>query len=420
MRFLWLILPLLLSACSVKVQNAATKATVAPKPKHEITWPTWVPSNFTDEVKEESKFDPTFFKLNGAELVTYGPRTDGTEHFVVISKREKSTRPGLLQLRLCFLPTSIFAGPSPLEPNFNTLREKKRKWIYSSYHFRSTFFDLYPADLKPHQQPKGLLLYHTSIMLLSIAERQVIQNFRKEGWNVMVALPPDSLYRNKLPALSSKPGPHSLQHAAQFLAEDMDHHHAEQARTTRVALDYLAKTRPTWLSGKRVLMGTSAGTFGLPAEALMNPGWDALIFVSGGTNLLSLYESGSAGVFQNSLSWVADARKDPPTDVSYIFSDQEYHEIFRRASTLTRLHSGALAPRLQGQRILMIAGTTDHIMPDEQAHNLHRALGHPERWTAPLGHHLIALQLILEVKKIDHWIMNSPLKNTHYETHHPR
>jgi len=137
----------------------------------------------------------------------------------------------------------------------------------------------------------------------------------------------------------------------------------------------------------------------------MTPGWDALIFVSGGTNLLSLYESGSAGVFSDSLEWVNDARRDPPTEVTRIFSDEEYHEIYRRASTMTKYHPGRLAPMLRNHRILMLAGTIDLIMPDEQAHGLHHALGRPERWTAPLDHHLIAVQLVLEVDRIDRWVM---------------
>ena len=243
-------------------------------------------------------------------------------------------------------------------------------------------------------------------MLLSLAEQKIIHNFRKRGWNIIVALPPDSLYRNKLPALTSPAG--TLQDAAALIAEDMDRHYAEQAFSARSALSYLAQTRPQWLQGKRVLMGTSAGSFGLPATALLNPGWDALIFISGGTNLLSLYESGSARVFKNSLAWIADARKDPPETVTRIFTDQEYHQLFRQAATMTQLHPGRLAPLLRDQRILTIAGSLDRIMPDEQALGLHRALGSPERWTAPLGHHLIALQLILEVDRLDRWIMNPP------------
>lgn len=404
MRYILIILSFLITSCAIRVEEAATK--VALSTKEKIIWPDWTPSNFAGEIKEKNPFDPQFVQVPHGEVVTYGPRPDGREHFAIISKREENQKPGIFQLRLCFLPTSMFAGPSPLDPSANTLLEKDRKWFYSAFNFRSTFFDLYPAKT---ETAKGLVVYHTSIMLLSIAEKRVIENFRKKGWNVMVGLPPDSLYRTKLPALMSEKG--TLQSAAELVAEDMDRHHAEQAFTTRVALDYLAKTRPTWLTGKRVLIGTSAGTFALPAEALLNPGWDALIFVSGGTNLISLYESGSAGLFNSSLQWVADARKAPPKEVTRIFTDEEYHEIFHRAATMTRLHSGALASHVRDQRILMIAGTIDHIMPDEQALGLYKALGQPERWTAPLGHHLIALQLILEVNRIDDWIMNPSSDN---------
>ncbi|MFT6861650.1 MAG: hypothetical protein ACJAVK_000202 [Akkermansiaceae bacterium] len=399
MRLLLIFIPFILASCALRVEQAALETSKVAPPK--IAWPAWTPSTFKKDTVEHNPFLPNFIALPGGEIVTYSPRPDGTEHFAIISKREQNARPGIFQLRQCFLPTSIFAGPSPLTPHTNELISHDRKWIFPAYDYRSTFFDLYPACTK---QAKGLLLYHSSIMLLSIAEKQVITNFRTRGWHVMVALPPDSLYRSKIPAPSSKEG--TLQNAAQLVAEDMDRHYLEQGHTTRIALRYLAKTRPNWLTGKRVLMGTSAGTFGLPAEALMNPGWDALIFVSGGTNLLSLYQSGSAGLFTEALKWVGDARKDPPKQVSRIYRDEEYHEIYRRAATLTKYHSGALAPLLHDQRILTIAGTIDHIMPDTQAHGLHRALGSPERWTVPLGHHLIALQLILEVDRIDRWIMN--------------
>ena len=77
--------------------------------------------------------------------MTYGPRADDTEHFVVASKREKNAKPGIFQFRQCFLPTSRFAGPCPLKPHTNELISHDRKWFYSAFHFRSTFFDLYPA-----------------------------------------------------------------------------------------------------------------------------------------------------------------------------------------------------------------------------------------------------------------------------------
>lgn len=402
MRFLSFTIPLVLVSCSVRVEQAALEVTQTRRPR--IEWPAWVPSTFQKDIGTPNKFAPKFLQIGGGEIVTYAPRPDGSEHFAIISKREQNPKPGIFPLRQCFLPTSRFAGANPMTPHTNQLVAEDRKWICSAYHYRSTFFDLYPARTP---KAKGLLVYHTSIMLLSIAEKQVVENFRKKGWNVLVGLPPDSLYRTKIPAPTSEEG--TLQNAAELIAEDMDRHYLEQARTTRLALDYLARTRPDWLTGKRVLMGTSAGTFGLPAEALMNPGWDALIFVSGGTNLLSLYESGSAGVFADSLDWISDARKNPPKQVSRIFTDEEYHEIYRRAAALTKYHAGALAPLIRDQRLLIIAGTIDRIVPEAQALGLYEALGRPERWTAPLGHHLIALQLILEVDRIDRWIMNPQL-----------
>ena len=96
-------------------------------------------------------------------------------------------------------------------------------------------------------------------MLLSVAEKQVVEGFRKRGWNVLVEFPPDSLYRTKLPALSSNKG--TSQEAARLVAEEMDRQCLEQARTTKITLEYLVKIRPDWLREKRVLMGTSAGTF---------------------------------------------------------------------------------------------------------------------------------------------------------------
>lgn len=366
----------------------------------EIAWPESEPVGFKNLQKPETPFFPTHLQLSEGEISTYGPYPDGTEHFAAVSKREINPKPGIFQLRLCFLPTSIFAGPSPLEPHHNRLQGPGRQWIFPTYHYRSTFFDLYPATTS---KTKGLIVYHTSIMLLSIAEKSMVNKLNRKGWNVMVALPPDSLYRTKLPAMTSPQG--TLQSATELIAEDMDRHYAEQASSTRAAIAYLKETRPAWLTQKRVLMGTSVGTFGLPAEALMNPGWDSIVIVSGGTNLLSTFASGAARVLANTLDWVADARKDPPVEVTRIPTDQEYLRIYQQAATLTKLHAGALAPRLRDQRILMISGTLDRILPKNQLEEYHRALGKPERWTYPLGHHLIAIKLAFDVNRLDRWLM---------------
>lgn len=396
---LWcLIFACLVTACAPRIERA--KPAAIKISDEDIEWPEWEPAGFAAMPKNGDPFLPNRITLPEGEISTYGPRPDGSEHFAVVSKRERNAKPGIFQLRLCFLPTSILAGPSPLEPNINRLRGPGKDWIFSAFDYRSTFFDLYPA-VTP--MAKGLLVYHTSIMMLSKVEQVMIAKLRRKGWNVMVGLPPDSLYRTKLPALTSEGG--SIRAATALIAEDMDRHYAEQAYTTRAALAYLEKTRPAWLAKKRVLMGTSVGTFGLPAEVLMNPEWDSIVVVSGGTNLLSVFESGAAKVFTNALDWVADARRDPPPAVTRIFTDEEYHRIYRQAAAQTKLHAGALASRLRGRRILMISGSLDRVLPGEQLEEFHRSLGSPERWTYPLGHHLVAVRLAYETNRLDRWLM---------------
>lgn len=399
---------LALGACSMSVQEATRlKPPASPSAKFALKWPPWQPARPAELPATDHPFAPFFIETGDAHVITYGKRPDGSEHFVVKSRRTDNCPRGLKALRQCFLPESVFAGPSPLQTNTNTLFSENCKWFYPAYEFRSTFFDLLPA-LTP--QAKGLLFYHTSIMLLSVAEEKIVTAFRRRGWHVVVAQPPDSLFRTRLPVRSSTDG--TIAGAADLVARDMDRHYLEQAHTTRVALHYLSRTRPSWLKGPRVLMGTSAGTFAMPVEVLMNPTWDALVFVSGGTNLLSLYESESTGLFRDTLRWIGQFRKKPPHGVSSIFSNAEYHDIYRRAADLTRFHGGALAPRIRHYPTLMIAGTIDHIIPEDQALGLHRALGSPERWTTPLGHHLIAIRVIFEVDRIDRWLDTSISKAT--------
>ena len=163
----------------------------------------------------------------------------GSEKIALISKREENAKDGIFQFRQCFLPTFRFAGKSLFLVQINELIAHGRKWLYSAYNYRSTFLKLHPTRTK---EAKGLIVYHTSIMLLSVAEKLVVESFRKWGWNILVGLPSDSLYRTRLPALASSRG--TIHKAAQLVAENMDRHCLEQANSTRVALQFLARTRP--------------------------------------------------------------------------------------------------------------------------------------------------------------------------------
>jgi len=257
---LLLVLAILLPSCGMKITKAVSPPRSPPVLSVPI-WPKWNPAVVLDTPSPHQALFPQAIQIGKSRVISYGPRSDGSEQILVMSERESDTRSGIYPLRQCFLPTSVFAGPSPLQVHTNALQTEDREWVYPAYHFRSTFLDLYPAATTT--KAKGLLVYHTSIMLLSVAEKQVIANFRKRGWNVLVGLPPDSLYRTRLPTVSSPQA--TLRKAAEIVAADMDRHYLEQARATGLALEYLAKTRPAWLKGQRVLMGTSAGTFAKPS-----------------------------------------------------------------------------------------------------------------------------------------------------------
>ena len=400
-----LCLLLFLNSCLVRIEPAVTQSKNTATPK--ITLPSWHSKSFIETTPKFARhLAPRYLTLKEGEIASYGQRQDGTEIFSVASKRRDSEYPGSHPLRLCFLPTSFLAGNSPYLKDTNKLiRDDGSYWEFSAFDLRTTIFQLFPSK---STQAKGLLVYHTSIMLLSKVEQQFVHKMQDLGWNIMVGLPPDSLYRGRVPSMTSDKG--TIENGARLLADDMDRHHAEQAYSTRAALAYLKKSRPSWLGGKKVLIGTSAGSFGVPAEVKLNPDWDSIILVSAGTNLLSTYESGAAGVFPNTLKWVKDVRADPPPEVTRILTDEEFHIIYRRASELTKLHPGKIGGILRDYRLLTIHGRLDKIIPKDQTQELHEVLGKPERWTYPLGHHLIAVQLVLDAKRIDRWLSqeNSP------------
>ena len=172
-------------------------------------------------------------------------------------------------------------------------------------------------------------------------------------WNVLVGLPSDSFYRSRLPAFATKK--ENPESAARFLAGQMDLHYVEQAYATRCALAYLSQTRPDWLSKKRILIGTSAGT-----------------------NLLDAYERDAADVFQGAMDWIEWVRSHAPKRVSRIPSEKEYRQYFRKASRLTILHSGRIASHLSDERLLFIHGTLDRIIPADHFTELYQALNYPE------------------------------------------
>ncbi|MGJ8697081.1 MAG: alpha/beta hydrolase family protein [Verrucomicrobiaceae bacterium] len=397
-RFLSIFPLLLLWSCTARIDPSVDSP---PPAKPSLSWPKWqaVPLAEKFTVQQGPHFPSTHHTPAGP-VTTYGPDDRGHETFCVISKRELDSPPGIVPLNMQFFPTSFLAGPSPYKSKFNELHSPTQDfWFFSAFPFRSTFFETFPATTP---EPKGMIHYQTSIMMLSQVERMIVQRLQNHGWHVLVGLPSDSFYRSRLPAYATEK--EDLGAAARFLANHMDQHYAGQAYATKAALAYLRKTRPDWLSKKRVLIGTSAGSFTTPAVALQTPGWDAIVFVSAGTNLLDAYQRDAAGVFEGAMKWADWVRADPPPEARRIPTEPEYRQLYQRAAQLTKLHSGRLAPHLANERLLFIHGTIDRIIPSDQFAELYHQLGRPERWTYPLGHHLVALQLLKDVPRLDQWI----------------
>lgn len=372
----------------------------APLQKTSIKWPAWKPEKMTDEVKNKSLV-PKEYSAGEGNILTYGSETSGEEQFVVISRRDEVPAHNLLTLFMRFEPTSLLTGENPTGFDFNQLSkpEGEMGYLYGSPKRRSTFFLCRPSLTK---ESKGLIVYQTSIMFLSKVEEKIVTKFQKRGWNVLVSLPSDSLYQSRLPVDVVTPKAEDA--TIQFIADEMDRHYSEQAHATKSALEYLRQTRPDWLKKKRILIGTSAGSFSAPAVALKNRGWDSIILISAGTNLLDAYEKGAAGILDNFLKQLSIFKKDHPELQDRIPSDKDYLLFYREASKKTNLKPAILAPHLADQRLLLIYGSLDRIIPKEQLNELHQLTGKPERWTYPLGHQTLALKLIFEVEKIDQWI----------------
>lgn len=344
---------------------------------------------------------PSEHAAGKGHIITYGPDQKGNEKIVVISHRDELPAENLLPLYMRFEPTSILTGKNPTGFDFNHLSKPDGTmgYLYRSPERRSTFFLSRPSFTK---ESKGLILYQTSIMFLSKVEESIVSGFQKRGWNVLVSLPSDSFYQSRLPVdiVTTK----AKEAAIQFIADEMDRHYSEQAHATESALAYLRQTRPDWLKKKRILIGTSAGSFTAPAVALKTKNWDSIVLISAGTNLLDAYEKGAAGILDSFLKQLAIFNNDHPELKNRIPNDNDYLRFYREASKRTNLKPAILAPQLAEERLLLIYGSLDRIIPNEQLNELHQLTGKPERWTYPLGHQPLALKLIFEVGKIDQWI----------------
>ena len=320
----------------------------------------------------------------------------------LLAERPELPGSGLGSLPISFLPSSFLAGPSPYHSKHNQFGPKGDLLKLPALPYRTTV-----ATLHPHEsaQAHGTIFYHTSIMMLSAIEGQFLKKMQRKGWNVVAILPTDSFYRLRLPVFQSQKEDPAA--AARFLAEEMDRHYLAQAQALAKIRNYLEKERPGWLQNRQVLMGTSAGSFAIPACAALLPRntFDRFVLLSPGANLLSTFASGAAKVLPNTLNFLNELRRDPPIAIRRFPTNIEYNRWYQEAVRLTKYHPSALASHLPPARTLFLNGTVDRVLPKEEIETIHTALGKPERWTYPLGHHLIAVNLLSQTKQIHRFLL---------------
>ena len=340
------------------------------------------------------------------------PLPDGTRELILYRDRLELPGPDLGVLPISFLPDSLFAGPSPYGKTRNFLGATCRhpdqdREGFSALSFRTTSALLQPA-LVPEEKVLGTLFYQTSIMMVSTVEARLLHSFRQRGWHLVISLPSDSFYRLRLPVYLERPTPVHEDRAVRYLAAEMDRHYREQAAATRRLRAFISKEYSTWLRKRQILMATSAGTFTAPAVFTENPdAFDATVLISPGANLIDTFVSGAADILPNTLSFIDTIRDHPPHRVTHLPSRQEFLNMYQKAARLTLFHPAALAPQLRQRPLLVLHGTRDHILPRSELETLYQMSGRPERWTYPLGHHLVALNLLTQISRLEKWMLKT-------------
>jgi len=388
------------------VDNTVRTTASTPAP---VDWPGWDPRSFGlgAEVYKKGKVTrPAAVPVGKGHVITFGPDPDGSENLVVIGQRNKTSPDGIKVGTFIFELSPRFSGANPfLKSSVKLTNGQGNSWsLLKSSKYRSTFFRLEPTQVRP---AVGTLVYLTSILLLSPPEERVLRRFRALGWNTVAALPSDSLYNSRWPFYEEGRG--SVEIGASYFADQMDKHYAEQAFATEAALTYIRKTRPSWFSGKRILMGGSAGTFTLPAVAARTGGWDAAVLVGGGTEFLEGIGNDSLGALRTLLKLIDRISVEKGGELEkmrlLVPSADDYRAMLHAAATMTRLNAEELAPQLASTPVLMLDARFDKLIPPGQSERLYKALGYPERWIYPLGHSILFYNLPSQVGRLNRWIL---------------
>jgi len=342
--------------------------------------------------------DPAWPERTGSTVVSSGSGSDESEWIAVLSHRPSAS--GTIETWVQTSSPFANEGFDPYQKESYQFPGTTGISISASTKTRhATFFHLSPSRGKA----RGTLFYLTSIMRLSAPEADTLKAFRNRGWNTVAILPSSSLYHHRWPTLEQ--GSSLTSREANFVAAEFDRHYAEQAAATKDVIEHIQKKLPDWMTGKRILVGGSAGSFTLPAVAAKTGPWDAAVIIAGGTSLLDAMAQGSLNLLPQLTTSMEKLEQQIHEKGPRLPSGTDYRKLLEEASRLTTLHAGALAPRLSAETpVLMVSAAYESILPEYQSTQLYQALGRPERWTYRITHGGLFYLLPLQVNKIDRWI----------------
>lgn len=303
-------------------------------------------------------------QIYGKGLVhSFGEQEDGTHHLLYVSNR---------------LPPEEFeslAQASTLleDPD----REHVLRW---RFRLRRALTD----------EERGVVVHLPSIGNRRY-EDKVNDAFRRRGWSVLSALPPQLTIR--VIETGEDVSPPTVT-SGESLARRLDAFAADYAYAVEGVLKYLRRWHPDVRAEPIAVVGYSAGALAASSVATrLNDDVEAVIFVGGGANVADILLDSHAA----NLGYRVRMRHGAAVAEQLSSLPDAYLE----ACTFDPYH---VAPLLRSTPVLMVDGSFDQIIPERNRALLYERLHEPERWSYPVGHVLLFWMLPTQARAIADWL----------------
>jgi dienelactone hydrolase len=248
--------------------------------------------------------------------------------------------------------------------------------------------------------PRGLVLYLSSINLISREEKAFIKKLQERGWNVAAITPSIDIFsKDRWPTKWSED---QVETQATLLAREIDNYLAETAYVGEAVLAYLQKQDPMWVKGSRVVIGASAGALAAPALIDRIGKVDAAVFIGGGANVPEILLESNVDIYHPKIT-IPNAKNLSSAEVR-LRKERAREQLIQSTLKRSRLDPLHLAPTLPSTPTLMLSGELDWIVPAHTGTLLYHALGRPERWRYPTGHILLFISLPFQGDRVADWL----------------